>query len=37
MSNWQWFLLGGMVAWSPALIMLALLFWRATEGNGGRA
>jgi len=28
MESYQWFLLGMMVAWTPGLLLLALLLWR---------
>jgi len=28
MESYQWFLLGMMVAWTPGLLVLALLLWR---------
>jgi hypothetical protein len=28
MENYQWFLLGLMAAWTPGLLVLALLLWR---------
>lgn len=31
MSAFQWFLLGGMVALSPSLILLAITLWRETN------
>jgi hypothetical protein len=33
MSEWQWFMLGGMVALSPALIVLVILLLRSREGG----
>jgi hypothetical protein len=31
MADWQWFLLGMMVAWTPALVVLVLMLWRTME------
>ena len=33
MTLWQAFFMGIFVAYTPALIVLALLLYRATEGN----
>ena len=34
MMWWQWMILGGMVAYTPALLVLAVLLWRANEKPG---
>jgi hypothetical protein len=31
MQNFQWFLLGVMVAWTPSMIVLAVLLMRPSE------
>jgi hypothetical protein len=33
MSWWQWMLLGMMIAWSPALVVLALLVRRVDRAD----
>ncbi len=33
MEAYQWFLLGMMVAWTPGLLVLALLLWRSNGQN----
>jgi hypothetical protein len=33
MSNWQWFFLGVFVAYTPCLLVLVILLWRAREGG----
>jgi hypothetical protein len=33
MSDWQWFMLGGMVVLLPSMIVLAVLLWRARGGD----
>ena len=32
MTAFQWFLIGGMAAWTPAFIALAIMLWRAADG-----
>jgi hypothetical protein len=33
MNAATWFFLGMMVAWTPGLLVLALVLWRATEAR----
>lgn len=33
MANWQWFLLGVFMAWTPGLLVLAILLMRAKEDS----
>jgi hypothetical protein len=34
MENYQWFLLGMMAAWTPGMLILALLLARPIDGDG---
>jgi hypothetical protein len=33
MSDWQWFMLGGMTVLLPSMIVLAVLLWRTRKGD----